>query len=150
MKNLLLLIRKFLRKPIKEQYLYIEAIFWLGVFRIIILVLPFKFIASFLGNHMVESEKVSSFTPESMKTIRIIATGVRTISTYLPWKCKCLVQAITGKRMLSIRKIESTLYLGVGKDENGQMIAHAWLRVGEHVILGGGGLDRFAVVAIFT
>lgn len=150
MKDVLYLIRKFLEKPIGEQSFYIEMIFWLGLSRISILVLPFKLIASFLGDHMIESEKINTFKFKSMGTIRLIAIGVRTMSERLPWECKCLVQAITGKRMLDRRNIESTLFLGVGKDENGQMIAHAWLRVGEHIILGGGGLDRFAVVSTFT
>jgi len=53
LKDVLYFIRKFLEKPIREQCFYIEVIFWLGLSRIAILVLPFKFIASFLGDHML-------------------------------------------------------------------------------------------------
>ena len=150
MKRFLHLIRKFLKKPIKDQWLYIETTFWLGISRIAILILPFKFIAFFLGDHMIESEKTNTSTFKSQENVRFITISIQTMSKYLPWECKCLAQAISGKKMLGRRKINSTLYLGVGKDTNGQMIAHAWLRVGEYVILGDGRLDRFAVVAIFT
>ena len=38
--------------------------------------------------------------------------------------------------MLERRKIESTLYLGTAKDEDGKMVAHAWLRSGPFTLLG--------------
>ena len=46
-------------------------------------------------------------------------------------------------KMLERRKIESTLYLGTAKDENGKMIAHAWLRSGPFYITGAEGMERF-------
>ncbi len=69
---------------------------------------------------------------------------------HLPWECKCLAQAISGKMMLRRRQTPSTLYLGVAKKEDGDLNAHAWLRAGESIILGGGGLERFAVVSTFA
>ena len=44
--------------------------------------------------------------------------------------------------MLQRRQIESTLYLGTAKDENGQFIAHAWLRSGPFYISGKEGMER--------
>ena len=61
------------------------------------------------------------------------------MSSHLPRECKCLAQAISGKRML-----------GVSKKEDGDLNAHAWLRAGDIIILGGGGLERFAVVSTFA
>ena len=83
------------------------------------------------------------------KSVRM-ARAIRTLSEYMPWECKCLVQAMTGKIMLRNRKVATTLYLGVAKKEGEGLIAHAWLRMGNFVILGGGGLERFAVVSTFA
>lgn len=79
-----------------------------------------------------------------------VSQAIRTMSRHLPWECKCLAQAISGKRMLQRRHIPSTLYLGVSKQEGGLLNAHAWLRSGDMVILGGGALEGFAVVSTFA
>ena len=34
-----------------------------------------------------------------------------------PWESKCLVRAMTAKKMMKKRGYKTTLYLGVGKDE---------------------------------
>ena len=39
-------------------------------------------------------------------------------------------------KMLEKRNIESTLYLGIAKDEKGELIAHAWLRSGPFYVSG--------------
>ncbi len=36
-----------------------------------------------------------------------------------PWESKCLVRAMTAKKMMKKRGYKTTLYLGVGKDEEG-------------------------------
>jgi hypothetical protein len=53
-------------------------------------------------------------------------------------------------KMLEKRKIDSTLYLGTAKDENGGLIAHAWLRSGPFYITGAEVMDRFTVVSKFS
>ncbi|MBF0225245.1 MAG: lasso peptide biosynthesis B2 protein [Desulfobacterales bacterium] len=141
------LIIKFLKKSLNEKIIYLEVIFWLAITRLSILTLHFKFIARFLGKHMAESEK--QHPPHTMKKARVIAARIYTLSKYLPWECKCLVQAISGKMMLKKRKITNTMYLGVCKDNHGMLMAHAWLRVGDSIILGGD-VKRFTVVATFA
>ncbi len=148
MQKLIILIIKFCRKPLAEQLFYTEIIFWLGLSRLAILTLPFKWIAPFLGQHMAGTNEISSKRTRQ-KSIRI-ARAIRTISEHMPWECKCLVQAMAGKIMLRNRKVTTTLYLGVSKKETGELNAHAWLRMGELVILGGGGLEQFAVVSTFA
>ena len=59
-------------------------------------------------------------------------------------------KAIAAMKMLERRKIESTLYLGTAKDENGKMIAHAWLRSGPFYITGFEEMERFTVVGKFA
>ena len=63
------------------------------------------------------------------------------------WESKCLVRALTAQRLLKKKGIPSTMYLGC-KMEEGNMVAHAWLRVGKLYVTGGNGesyskVDRF-------
>ena len=40
--------------------------------------------------------------------------------------------------------------LGVKKDNNNQMLAHAWIRCGDYFVTGGGNRHGYAVVAKFA
>lgn len=142
------LIIRFFRKPLAEQLIFSEAVFWLALTRMATLILPFKWIARFLGTHMVESVRLQS--TDQTRRARHVASCIRAMSRHLPWDCKCLVQAISAKMMLDRRSIPTTLYLGVSKDQQDEMIAHAWLRAGNAIVLGGGGLKQFTVVSTFS
>jgi hypothetical protein len=52
--------------------------------------------------------------------------------------------------MLGRRNVQSTLYLGLAKDEKDQMVAHAWVRCGNKIVTGKAGMERFTVVACFS
>jgi hypothetical protein len=142
----MILVNKFLKKTRADRILYLEAAFWLGISRLAISVVPFKRIAPFLGVHMASSD----VNGNRQQTASRVSCAIRVMSFHLPWECKCLAQAISGKMMLQKRKISSTLYLGMAKDENGVLSAHAWLRSGDAIITGGGNLQRFTVISTFA
>jgi hypothetical protein len=79
-----------------------------------------------------------------------IADAVRIASRCAWWECKCLVRAMAAMRMLKRRGIESTLYLGTGRDEAGRLAAHAWLRSGSRYITGAEERRRFTVVGMYA
>lgn len=92
-------------------------------------------------------ESPAEETRENLKTARIIGYHVDRVTEHTPWESKCLVRALTAGRILKKRHIASTLYLGVGKD-NEKMVAHAWLRCGQLYVTGGNGAP-YAMVAKF-
>lgn len=77
-----------------------------------------------------------------------ISRYVNNIADRTPWQSKCLVRARVAQYLIKRKGIESTLYLGVSKDEEGNMVAHAWVRSGNIYVTGGNG-DGYAVVARF-
>lgn len=144
-------VRRLVGFSRKERRLFLESLLWGGLFRLIILLVPFRRIAPRLGVHMVETPS-DELSPERLLLAREVAIAIGRASRHVPWEAKCLVQAMTGKKMLRRRGIETTLYLGVAKkDGEGKegLQAHAWLRCGDKVILGGGGLKAFTVVSTF-
>jgi hypothetical protein len=56
-------------------------------------------------------------------------------SHYSPWRNKCLVQSLAARKMLKKRGITSQLSLGLRKDQEKKMLAHAWIKVGEKEIV---------------
>lgn len=55
----------------------------------------------------------------------------------LPWRPRCLVQAITVAHCLSRRRLPFEITIGVRRDRPETLGAHAWLRVGETIVIGG-------------
>jgi hypothetical protein len=65
------------------------------------------------------------------------------VARRVPWRADCLVQALAGQRWLRTEGIASEIVVGTARDSDGRFEAHAWLRRGEQVILGGD-IARFA------
>ncbi|MFC5985326.1 lasso peptide biosynthesis B2 protein [Marinicrinis lubricantis] len=126
--------------------LLLEAWWYLAWARILKM-LPFSKVAPSLGTPMVETTHV--LEPSHASEMRRIARAVYTMSRHTFWESKCLVRAIAAMKMLERRKIGSTLYLGTARDDNGKMIAHAWLRSGPFYITGAEEMNKFKVVGIF-
>jgi hypothetical protein len=139
---------KFLELTASRRILLIEATFWLIAARVILLTVPFRTIAPYLGKFMTKSPKAVASLPEDL--IGNISWAVATASRHLPWDCWCLAQALAGKAMLKCRGVPSTLYLGLTKADEAQLQAHAWLRCGELILTGRQGMESYTVVATFA
>lgn len=140
-------IRKFFLLDALTKLLFVEAFFYLGWARILISV-PFSKVAPSLGAPM---EETTSTQHDRMKAELIkVHDAIQIISGHTFWESKCLVKAIAALKMLERRQIESTLYLGMARDESGKMIAHAWLRSGPFYITGEEGMERFSVAGKFA
>jgi hypothetical protein len=140
-------VKNFLLLNKKLKLLIFEAYILLGIARIMV-ILPFSKVAPSLGTPMLE-------TPINKGTINndllnSVSEALNIMSNHTPWESKCFVRAIAGMKMLERRNIESTLYLGTAKDENGRMIAHAWLRSGDFYVTGKEEMELFNVVAKFA
>ncbi|XEC96250.1 lasso peptide biosynthesis B2 protein [Paenibacillus tarimensis] len=132
--------------PGRKKLLHVEAWIFLGWARILKL-LPFSKVAPTLGKHMVETPH--SHNKEDEYIIGQIARAIDLMSRHTWWESMCLVKAIAAMKMLERRGIGSTLYMGTAKDENGKLIAHAWLRCGPYYITGFEVMHQFTVVGVF-
>lgn len=144
MKNLI----TFIKMPLSRKLVLTEAYVLLGFSRFIIISMPFKRIAGWLGEKNQEME--SSNEDIDLSKVQQVSGAIKIISKYTFWESKCLVQAYAAKFMLNRRKQKSTVYLGVARDENGEMIAHAWVRCGGIYITGGNGSGKFAITGKFS
>jgi hypothetical protein len=124
-----------------------EALWRLMLVRIQLL-FPFAKVAPQLGVQSRETSTVSQDT--DIPRIQQVTKAIRVISRYTPWKSTCMVRAVAGLKMLEKRGIESTLYMGVARDKQGQMIAHAWLRSGAQYVSGDDVMQNFVVVKKFA
>lgn len=140
--------KKFVSLGIKRQALLSITFMSTGFFRMLILFIPFKHIARIMG---VESQETPYILDDTKsKGIESIRWSVITASRYTPWQSLCMVQALTAQLLLRLIRVQSTIYLGLAKDEANQLIAHAWLRCGDQIITGGNVMDEFKMITCFA
>lgn len=147
MSNWIRLIGKYLQCPLRDQVLLAGTFCLMGLVRFVLLTVPFRYIATGLGDHMGKSPEDD---PGKEEYIQRITWAIGVLSSRTPWESKCLVQAITAKILLRRQLLPNTLYLGVAKDGNDNMIAHAWTRTGGRIVTGGQSLETYTVVATFA
>ena len=94
-------------------------------------------------------ESPDDATIDEYRFARRVSYSVNQVCGKTKWESKCLVRALTAQKLLAEKNIESTLYLGC-REDNGKMVAHAWIRVGRMFVTGGNGVaDGYAVVEKF-
>ena len=136
-----------LRLTSLQKKLTLEAFFWLAFARFQTKFFPFRKIAPGLGTLSVGTPITPGRT--QLALAKQVGQAVRRMAKYTPWQSKCLAQAMAAKRMLKHRGIPTTLYLGLGKDEEQQITAHAWLKYGDLVITGAGAMPSHAEISAF-
>ncbi len=132
----------------EDRLLALETVFILGFSRLAVILLPFRWIAHFLGEVNKETPtRTTSFDQTVLRLGKIIKLA----APHTPWKSNCLAQAIAGKIMLTRRHIPSTLYIGVTKDKDhsADLSAHAWLRCGDRMVTGDQNRQDFTIVGRF-
>jgi hypothetical protein len=132
-------------RSIIDYLVFVEAWCLLHLAKLVIVFLPFKKIASWMGSLGVESVHELHSTDLFTK----IEHAVLRASRYTLHQSKCYDQALTAKALLGQCNLPATIYFGLAKESDNQLIAHAWVRCGERIISGKAGMERFTVVACF-
>ena len=147
-KVLLKKCRIFIKLDNRLKIKYGKTFIYTGCARAFILFVPFNKIRKRMGN--VKEESPEEVDINTYMEARNVSEIVSIVSRHTPWESKCLVQALTAQKLLKEKEISTTLYLGVKKDRDNNMLAHAWLRCGEYYVTGGANKEGYAVVAKFA
>jgi hypothetical protein len=127
---------RFWDLSLADKWLFLRAVAWLAVARIWLARMPFSDLAGRL------SAKVGREEPDP-ELLRRVAYAVAAAAGNVPWRSDCFPKAIAANKLLQRSGYASTIHLGVDKEEEDQLIAHAWLTCGEIVVTGGEDLDRY-------
>jgi hypothetical protein len=128
--------------------LILEAFLLLTVSRVLILFVPFKKLAGYMGKANTTSAK--SINDQGEKFAREAGRAIKKASLYTPFRSMCFEQALTAKFMFNRRKIDTTIYFGVAKEDTVGLKAHAWTRAGHYYVTGNKGKDLFTEIATFA
>jgi hypothetical protein len=130
--------------PIREYFVFLEALSLLHFSKLLILSIPFKKIAARLGKLNVESSHMAQARNKWLP----VEIGILRASRFTIHQSKCYDQALTAKLMLRRRGLSSTLYFGLSKAD-AELNAHAWVRSGDRIITGRGSMQAYTPVAWF-
>lgn len=117
------------------RLLIVEAALWLGLYRLLILLVPFRWFAP-------RKAPLADRCEDTELPLRV-GRAVLTASRHVPWQAACLAQALAAKTMLALRGTRSVMHLGARFDEDGELAAHAWLSCGDRLVTGGSGLAGY-------
>jgi transglutaminase-like putative cysteine protease len=141
-------LKRYARISRARKKLLWEALAALAIARLAMASLPFRRIAAWLGTPGAESP--STATAEEMRTAQEIGWAVGVLARRVPWDGRCLAQALAATGMLRRRGLEGTVSFGARRGESAGFDAHAWLRLGSHVVTGGPGHERFQTFTTFA
>jgi len=140
MKRFLVQILRGFKNPILI-FFCLNALCYLTLFRVLIVAFPFRFWGYRCGIPYAETLR----TPIRPARLPFIISAVYFVSRYVPWTSLCLDRALSAAFMLKRYGVSSTLYIGIAK-ENESWKAHAWLRVGDKMVMGYSDTQPFSAV----
>lgn len=125
-------LHRFLRVPVYKQKLLIQSLVLVCLVRIILTIFPFRYLNSWASFFDLPIGNGSSLDRQVVKEV---ARSVRASSRCVPY-ATCLTQALATQTLLRIKGQNSHIRIGVDKDENDNLIAHAWVEVNGQIIIG--------------
>lgn len=132
---------KFFNKPLHINLLLIEASIYTLWAYLMIRIFSFKTYLKWLKN-----PKKNIYNEQDIKEVFFT---IKKIDKYAFWTTTCYTQAIAARLIFKRKNIKSQIFLGMTKDKDGQLLAHAWTKVEDLVITGGGNLNKYKVLYIF-
>jgi hypothetical protein len=135
------------RRLLLSRYV-LESLWELTRFKLLILLRPFPRWSHRCGVFQCETLRQDVQAHEShIQSVRI---SLKWVARRVPWKSKCLDQALAAQHMLARRHLPTTLYLGMRKEENQCWGAHAWVRCGDRWVIGESPNVPYTVVGTYA
>ena len=141
----------------RRKALYIAAVPALVLADLAVRLLPLRFVLNGTGDATTVPAGV--YHPRDISRAHQVGKAVAFASRVLPHHPLCLPQAVTVQRILKAMRIPSTVHLGVTFNpqpetdsppaDDEQAKAHAWVKVGDHVVAGAQGYEPFIEVGVF-
>lgn len=127
-------IHSFARRSPNEKRTLFEVTLLLGAIRIGLILLPFKTLRRTLDRLAGNSKSQPTIDPDYQSRVVWATTSA---SRYVLPDKPCLAQALTVQLLLRRRGIPAQLRIGVMKDEEKNLQAHAWVESEGAVVIGG-------------
>jgi hypothetical protein len=141
-------LRNFLKLTMDDRLLLLNTLVLLAAIRLGLWLLPFK---TLLG--LLPRLSQITFTPNLSHSALLnkVVWAIDVSSRYMPGGVKCLARALTAKVLLDRLEHSPELRIGVAKDNQGTLEAHAWIEYQGQIVMGNlKDLSRFVPLPTFS
>ncbi|WP_245516003.1 lasso peptide biosynthesis B2 protein [Ancylobacter aquaticus] len=128
----------------RDRALLGEALLTVGLARLAIVLVPFRHVARIAATRPRRPPAA-----DAREQIIRVRWAIRAVARRMPFRALCLEQGLSARMMLNRRSLPTTLFYGVMKGAEGQLMAHLWVRSDEIEVIGTEGLERFTLLATF-
>ena len=118
-----------------------EAAFTSLYVRFALACLPFRYVRHWLG---VPHDGSAASPAADSSRVHEFRRVLRVCEHRLPW-ANCYTMALTARLMLKRRNLAPLLFIGIRRDAQRQLAAHAWVTIGDSIVVGDGDLTAFAI-----
>ena len=125
-------ILRFLLQPYPTKKLLLESLSLMFLIRISLWIFPFGWLRKWLTR--LEYRRVDH-NEADWQVINEVVRAVRTSSRIVP-RATCLTQALATRTLLRLRAQDPQLRIGVDKDAEDLLTAHAWIEIDGRIIVG--------------
>lgn len=120
-------VLRLLRLPMRQQVLVGQAVLALALARLALSVMPFRWIAGWLGAMQEPATGTDQATSEQAERAGEVRWVIAAVADRLPFECKCLSRALAARALCRWRGLPSTLHLGAAAGQLGEAETHAWI-----------------------
>jgi hypothetical protein len=137
-------LKLFFELPPAERWLLAEAALLAVMIRIGLWLLPFRALLRLVDRlaQLCTRHPSTHFSPDRN------GWAIAAVCTYIP-AASCLTQALSAKLLLARHGHVARLRIGVAKDAQGQLAAHAWTEAGGQIVVGGAIRERYTALPDF-
>lgn len=148
-------LRRFGQVGQRRRVLVVEAVAWLWLSRLALIVIPFPRLARRLGKFVTPAvaralQTKSKRLQDDTRLAEEVGWAVTRSARYVPFKAVCLPQAMAARIMLKRRGVASVLHFGAAKGKEKPLDAHAWLDAAGVEVTGYPVAKNFAEIACFV
>lgn len=141
-------MRGFVRIGHRDQIRLLATWSLLGFCRLLILLVPFRFVRRLLGERARDADRPLADPIPLGERDRARALHIGTLigvaARNTPWRSECYPQALTARVMLGLYRIPHVVHFGVRR-RGDTLQAHAWVHSGDVAVTGGSGGDYTTV-----
>jgi hypothetical protein len=125
---------RWVRLAPPDRWLVVQALVLLLTARVALQLLPLRRLPPLMA-------RIAALFPHGWEENRLkqerIVWAVLTVAKHIPWAATCLVQAFAGQALLRREGYSSELRIGVARQADAELKAHAWVESDGMIVLGG-------------
>lgn len=140
-------LHKFIVLPYRERILLVQAFVLLALIRLGLGIIPFRWLKA-LVQWVIAQE--SRHEASNFISIDQVNQAIRTATYYLPGQAKCLAQALVTQILLKQYGYDCDLLIGVAKNEQKGLTAHAWIERNGQILIGGNANNLSSFTTLFS